>query len=268
MTKVVAALKKAGIADRDIQTSSLNVSPQYVYEQNQPPKLNGYQASNQVTIQVRDLTKLGQTVDATVGAGATNVGGISFGLQNLQAAEDAARLDAVKALQAKADLYARATGYKIVRMVTLGEGGGYTLAAPDADVRHGQARDGRQQPGLGRRAEGAGERLGDVRTGEVGFVGGDHLPPTDRFAIVFPQRGRGYAFGPSAPYGGGQAAKRPGGDKWAASTAPPWRTPLPPAPGPRGPAGRVHPPSPRHRKVPGPACQRRPARGPWPSRPC
>lgn len=130
MTKVVAALKKAGIADRDIQTSSLNVSPQYVYEQNQPPKLNGYQASNQVTIQVRDLTKLGQTVDATVGAGATNVGGISFGLQNPQAAEDAARLDAVKALQAKADLYARATGYKIVRMVNLGEGGGYMPSPP------------------------------------------------------------------------------------------------------------------------------------------
>lgn len=130
MTKVVAALKKAGIAERDIQTSTLNVNPQYVYVQNEPPKLNGYQASNQVTIQVRDLSKLGQTVDATVNAGATNVGGISFGLQDPKAAEDAARLDAVKALQAKADLYARATGYKIVRLVSLGEGGGYTPAPP------------------------------------------------------------------------------------------------------------------------------------------
>lgn len=130
MTKVVTALKKAGIADRDIQTSNLNVNPQYVYKENQPPKLTGYQASNQVTIQVRDLAKLGQTVDATVNAGATNVGGISFGLQDPKAAEDAARLDAVKALQAKADLYARATGYKIVRLVNLGEGGGYTPAPP------------------------------------------------------------------------------------------------------------------------------------------
>jgi uncharacterized protein YggE len=130
MNKVIAALKKAGIADRDIQTSNLSVNPQYVYVENNPPKLSGYQASNQVTIQVRDLTRLGQTVDATVGAGATNVGGISFGLQNPQAAEDAARLDAVKALQAKADLYARATGYKIVRLVSLGEGGGYTPAPP------------------------------------------------------------------------------------------------------------------------------------------
>jgi uncharacterized protein YggE len=130
MTKVIAALKKAGIAERDIQTSNLSVNPQYVYVENNPPKLTGYQASNQVTVQVRDLAKLGQTVDATVSAGATNVGGISFGLQDPQAAEDKARLDAVKALQAKADLYARATGYKIVRLVSLGEGGGYTPAPP------------------------------------------------------------------------------------------------------------------------------------------
>ena len=130
MNKVIAALKKAGIAERDIQTSNLSVNPQYVYVENNPPKLSGYQANNQVTIQVRDLTKLGQTVDATVGAGATNVGGISFGLQDPKAAEDAARLDAVKALQAKADLYARATGYKIVRLVSLGEGGGYTPSPP------------------------------------------------------------------------------------------------------------------------------------------
>ena len=130
MNKVIAALKKAGIAERDIQTSNLSVNPQYVYVENNPPKLNGYQANNQVTIQVRDLSKLGQTVDATVNAGATNVGGISFGLSDPLAAENQARLDAVKALQAKADLYARATGYKIVRLVSLGEGGGYTPQPP------------------------------------------------------------------------------------------------------------------------------------------
>jgi len=125
MTQVIAALRKAGIAERDIQTSGLSLNAQYTYEQNQPPKLSGYQASNQVTVIVRDLTRLGQAVDATVGAGANTLGGISFGLQNPQAAEDAARLAAVKALQAKADLYARATGYRVVRLVSLGEGGGY-----------------------------------------------------------------------------------------------------------------------------------------------
>ncbi|OYX71169.1 MAG: hypothetical protein B7Y81_09690 [Caulobacter sp. 32-67-35] len=130
MNQVMAALRKAGVADRDIQTSNLNVNPQYVYEQNQPPKFNGYQVTNQVTVTVRDLNRLGQAVDATVGAGANTVSGISFGLQNPQVAEDAARMDAVKALQAKADLYAKATGYRIVRLVNLGEGGGYTPAPP------------------------------------------------------------------------------------------------------------------------------------------
>lgn len=130
MTQVMAALRKAGIAERDIQTSGLTLNPQYAYEQNQPPRLTGYQASNQVSVAVRDLSRLGQAVDATVSAGVNTVGAISFGLQNPQAAEDAARLDAVKTLQTKAELYAKATGYKIVRLVNLGEGGGYTPAPP------------------------------------------------------------------------------------------------------------------------------------------
>ena len=130
MNQVLAALKKAGIVERDIQTSNLNLNAQYAYEQNQPPRLTGYQASNQVTITVRDLARLGAAVDATVNAGANTVNGISFGLANPQAAEDAARLEAVKALQAKAELYGRATGYKAVRLVNLSEGGGYMPAPP------------------------------------------------------------------------------------------------------------------------------------------
>lgn len=125
MTAVIAALKKGGIVDRDIRTSNLNINPKYVYEQNQPPRLTGYEVSNQVTVTVRDLTKLGGAVDATVSAGANSAGGVSFGLADSSAAEDAARLDAVKALNAKAELYARATGYHVVRLVTLSESGGY-----------------------------------------------------------------------------------------------------------------------------------------------
>jgi uncharacterized protein YggE len=130
MNQVIAALKKAGVADKDIRTSTLNLNPQYVYQENLPPRLTGYQASNQVTVTVLDLKKLGGIVDAVVNSGASNVGGIAFGLQNSDAAEDAARLEAVKALQAKADLYARATGYRVARLVTLSEGGGYNPPAP------------------------------------------------------------------------------------------------------------------------------------------
>lgn len=130
MTKVIAALRKAGIADKDIQTSGLNLNAQYDYVQNEPPKLRGYQAANQVTVTVRDLAKLGQAVDATVGAGANQVNGVSFGLADPSAAEDAARRQAVKALAAKANLYATATGYKLARLVNLSEGGGYSPPAP------------------------------------------------------------------------------------------------------------------------------------------
>lgn len=131
MAAVVASLKKSGIADRDIQTSGLNLNPQYRYEERQPPILVGYQASNMVTITVRDLKRLGAAVDATVNAGANQVHGISFGLLDRTAAENAAREAAVKSLTAKADLYARATGHRVGRLVTLSEGGGsYPVPPP------------------------------------------------------------------------------------------------------------------------------------------
>jgi uncharacterized protein YggE len=134
MNRVMAALRKGGIADKDIQTSGLNLNPQYVYVQNEPARLSGYQASSQVTVTVRDLARLGPAVDATVGAGADQVNGVSFALADPSAAEDAARLEAVKALAAKAELYAKATGHKVLRLVSLNEGGGYTPAPPPMPV--------------------------------------------------------------------------------------------------------------------------------------
>ncbi|HEY2658599.1 MAG TPA: SIMPL domain-containing protein [Caulobacteraceae bacterium] len=128
MARVIAALRAAGIAEKDIQTSNLSLGAQYDYAQNQPPKLNGYLASNDVTITVNDLARLGPAVDASVAAGADQVNGVSFGLKDSRAAEDAARKAAVAALQAKAELYAAATGYRVQRLVNLSEGGGYQLS--------------------------------------------------------------------------------------------------------------------------------------------
>jgi uncharacterized protein YggE len=125
MTAVTAALHRAGVADKDIQTSNLSLNAQYVYAANEPAKLTGYQASNDVTIVVEDLSRLGPAVDAVTAAGANQINGISFGLKDSSAAEDQARLAAVKALRAKAELYAGATGYRVSRLVSLAEGGGY-----------------------------------------------------------------------------------------------------------------------------------------------
>ena len=130
MTRVIAALKRGGIEAKDIQTSGLSLSAQYAYEQNKPPRLTGYQASNQVAVTVRDLKRLGPALDSVVASGANQINGVSFGLSDPRAAEDEARLKAVQALQAKAQLYAGATGYPLSRLVNLSEGGGYSPPQP------------------------------------------------------------------------------------------------------------------------------------------
>ena len=122
MSQVVAAFVRAGIAEKDIQTSQLSLNAQYQYDQNKPPRLTGYLAANQLTITVRELSRLGRTLDAAVASGANQIHGIAFGLNNPQQAEDAARRKAVQALQAKARLYADATGQRLGRLVNLSEG--------------------------------------------------------------------------------------------------------------------------------------------------
>ena len=69
MSRIVAALRAQGLAEKDIQTSNISLSAQYDYQQNQPPKLRGYQASNTVTITVYDISRLGRTLDAVTALG-------------------------------------------------------------------------------------------------------------------------------------------------------------------------------------------------------
>lgn len=130
MAQVIATLRRAGIAEKDIQTSNLNLSAQYTYRENMPPELRGYQASNQVTVTVYDLARLGAAVDAVVASGANQINGISFGLRDPQTAENAARREAVRRLQQKAELYAQATGMRLVGLKSLSEGGGYQPSPP------------------------------------------------------------------------------------------------------------------------------------------
>lgn len=130
MNEVMRALRAAGIEERFIQTSGLNLQPQYDYQQNESPRLRGYQAMNRVTVEIRDLNRVGATADAVVGAGVNQIDGISFGLVNPRQAEDQARMAAVQALQAKANLYAHALGVQLGGIRNLSEGGGYVPAPP------------------------------------------------------------------------------------------------------------------------------------------
>ena len=130
MNRVMDALTRAGIEARDIQTSGLNLSPQYDYVQNEPPRLRGYQAMNRVTVTINDLDAVGSTADAVVAAGVNQIDGIGFGRKDPTAAEDEARREAVRALQAKAELYAQATGLRLAGLRSLTEGGGYSPRPP------------------------------------------------------------------------------------------------------------------------------------------
>ena len=115
MDRLIATLAKAGIPKKDIQTSGINLSAQYDYsnQNGQPagPRFIGYEASNQLTIKLRDIKKTGQLLDTLVEAGATNVNGPSFSIEDPTPMLAQARGAALKSAKAQADFYAQAAGY-------------------------------------------------------------------------------------------------------------------------------------------------------------
>lgn len=124
MQRVIAALKRANVADRDIQTSSVSLNPEYRYENNQPPLLVGYTASNQATVRFRDIRNSGKILDALVSQGANQISGPSLVVDNPEAALDEARAKAIAAGRARAELYARSLGLRIARIVAVSESSG------------------------------------------------------------------------------------------------------------------------------------------------
>ena len=130
MEKVRAALKRAGIEDRDIQTSSINLNPEYVYDQNRPPRLTGYRATNTVNVRFRDLKRTGQILDALVAEGANQINGPNLTIDKPESALDEARTKAIANGRARADLYARALGMRVVRLISVSESGGYAAPPP------------------------------------------------------------------------------------------------------------------------------------------
>jgi uncharacterized protein YggE len=130
MERVRASLRRAGIADKDIQTSSLSLNPEYNYQQNQAPKLTGYQASNQVSVRFRDIGETGKILDALVAEGANQISGPSLTIDKPEAALDEARLKAIAAGRARAELYARGLGMRVTRLLSVSESGGYAVPPP------------------------------------------------------------------------------------------------------------------------------------------
>lgn len=136
MDRVIAALKRAGVADRDIQTSSVNLNPVYRYQENQSPQLTGYNASNTVTVRFRDIKSSGKILDALVAVGANQINGPNLTVDKPEAALDEARANAVAIGRARAEAYAHSLGLRVVRVVSVSENGGYAVppAPPPAPM--------------------------------------------------------------------------------------------------------------------------------------
>lgn len=128
MNGVFRALETAKIAKKDMQTSNFSLQPKYDYSNRSngtPPRLIGYTASNQLSVKVRDLDKLGQTMDALVEAGGNTFSGLQFSLDDDRTAKDEARQIAMRNAITRAELYAQASGYSVARVVSISESGGY-----------------------------------------------------------------------------------------------------------------------------------------------
>lgn len=144
MDRVVAALRSAGIAERDIQTSQISLQPRYSNPeleaqlrarqtrepyvpppQPEAPRIIGYEAHNNVQVRVRRLDRMGGIIDTLIENGANQVNGPSFTLDEPDAALDEARTEAVTNARQRAELYARAAGMRVARILSISEGGGY-----------------------------------------------------------------------------------------------------------------------------------------------
>lgn len=125
MGKVLLALKGAGIPEKDYQTSRLSLQPQYAPNRTTGASpVVGFRASNRVTVKIRDVTKVAGVIDTLVGAGANDIGNISFEVTQASKLLDDAREQALADARRKAEVYAKAAGVTLGAPLSITEGGG------------------------------------------------------------------------------------------------------------------------------------------------
>ena len=131
MQAILDSLKSAGIAEKDIQTSNYMVQPRYDYNNNnQPPRLVGYDVSNNVTVAVRKLDSLGAVLDTAVSAGSNQINGILFQVAKPDTAMDEARKLAVADAARKAKVYAGASAVALGDILSISESSGIQPPIP------------------------------------------------------------------------------------------------------------------------------------------
>jgi len=148
MNKVLEAMSKLGIAERDLQTSSFDIQPRYIYPQptsgaDQAPRLVGYTVRNSLTVRVRDIARVGEVLDTSVTLGVNEGGSIRFANDDPSAAIAQARVKAVESAMARARTLAEAAGVKIGRVLEISEQGYSPGPMPMAKMEMDMAMDSR-----------------------------------------------------------------------------------------------------------------------------
>ena len=127
MTAATSALARAGIAQGDIRTSRFSVQPTYTPPAPPAePKLTGYSVTNQVTINVRDIDKVGEILDQLITAEVTSVGSISLLVSDQSRALDEGRAAAIADARRKAEIYARASQLRLGEIAWVTEDAGFS----------------------------------------------------------------------------------------------------------------------------------------------
>lgn len=122
MRRVIDQIEAQGVAEKDIQTTGINLNARYDYNRStQQNEFRGYQVSNRVSVKLREIEETGQVLDALVSAGATDLSGPSFSIENDDAAKDQARERAVERAQQRAQAYAVMLGSSEVRVLEISE---------------------------------------------------------------------------------------------------------------------------------------------------
>jgi len=141
MTAVTAAIRDLGIEQKDIRTARFSIQPVYAPPQPQAePRLTGYSVSNQVSVTVHEIGKVGEVLDRMIAAGATDIGNVAFVITDPSKALDQAREAAVADARRKADLYAHAAGLTLGGVAWITEDSSYAPALPMAAMRAPTAR--------------------------------------------------------------------------------------------------------------------------------
>jgi len=137
MKALVASLKKLGIADEDIKTAQYQIYPKYSYEEKKGSTITGYSISQSLDVKIRDLTKISEVLASAGAAGANQVSGIQFTIDEPKNLRAEARAEAVKDAQDKADKLAQDLGVRLGRVIGFSESQGgspvpYPMMAKDA----------------------------------------------------------------------------------------------------------------------------------------